>query len=616
MSSSFDFVIIGGGTAGLALAVRLAEDPTQSVCVLEVGKDFANNEDIKVPGNYMTNFGKEWDGGLLSIPQKDLANKVIYNPRGKGLGGSSLLNWIQLIRAPAMEYDAFESDLRAKGWNAHEFLRYFKKSQSLSRSEAGAESKHGLTPDPTLFGDGPILNTFPRFTPAINEFYYEACAALNIPFNPTGGNGNNSGVWPALAAIHPDTGERVSSASAYLEPNRHKRNLTIITEARATRVIFDESVKPVVAKGVVYELQSDGKGPESRLNTVHAKKEVILCAGAIHTPQLLELSGLHRDLPQSCVLTIQQEWEIIFRFVGLGTFHLRLAHVRQEHYSTLSLFETDPRIESYDIMFNPSSDPALMAKHKQEYADKKSGIFSTVPLSFSYFPLKTFASPEKIDKIKQMVASASTTTTSIKSASSLALLQKWMEDEDAYQLELVMVPHYVPFLPNGEFDAAKRYCFISAILPHTFSRGSIHTNPSDPTGHPILDLGAFENDIDREVMVEAIRFVQKLAAQPSMRDRAGIRALAPSPDVKTDEEINEYINLASFTSYHPIGTAAMLAREEFGVVDPELLVYGTANLRVADASIIPVHISAHPQATVYAIAEKAADIIKAAWKGK
>ncbi|KAJ7825757.1 alcohol oxidase [Mycena olivaceomarginata] len=599
MSSSFDFVIIGGGTAGLALAARLAEDPARTVCVLEVGKDLADNEDIRVPGNYMTNFGKEWDGGLLSTPQKNLANRIIYNPRGKGLGGSSLLNWVQLMRAPATEYDAFESILGAKGWNSHEFLKYFKKSQSLTQSEAGVQTKYDVNPDPTLFGDGPILNTLPRFTPAINEFYYEACAALNIPFNPLGGNGNNSGVWPSLAAIHPDTGERVSSASAYLEPNRHKENLTIFTETRATRVIFDENVKPVVAKGVVYE-QSDAKGPDPKLFTVRAEKEVIICAGAIHTPQLLELSGIG---DKRYMTGVHQ----IIDLPGVGNNF-------QEHYSTLSLFETDPRIESYDIMFDPNPDPALMAKHKQEYADKKSGIFSTVPLSYSYLPLTTFASPEKIDKIKQMVASASTTTTSIKSPRSLALLQKWMENENAYQMELIMVPHYVPFLPNAEFDAAKRYCFIGAILPHPFSRGSIHTNPSDPTGNPILDMGSFESDIDRELMVEAIKFIQTLAAQPSMRDGAGIRPLAPSLDVKTDEEIKEYISLGAFSSYHPIGTAAMLPRQELGVVDPDLLVYGTANLRIADASILPVHISAHPQATVYAIAEKAADIIKAAWE--
>ncbi|KAF7333303.1 L-sorbose 1-dehydrogenase [Mycena sanguinolenta] len=567
MTTTFDFVIVGGGTAGLVLAARLAEDATQTICVLERGKDFTDNEDIRVPGNYMTNFGKEWDGGLLSTPQKGVADRVIYNPRGKGLGGSSLLNWLQLIRAPPAEYDAIEAVLGARGWNSQEFLKYFKKSQTLCRGELAG--KTGLNPDPTLFGDGPILNTLPRFTPAINEYYYEACAALGIPFNPVGGNGDNSGVWPALAAIHPETGERVSSATAYLAPNRHKKNLTIFTEAQANRVIFDDAVKPVVAKGVEYT------GPDSEISTVYAKKEVILCAGAIHTPQLLELSGIG---DKRFITGISQ----LVDLPGVG-FNF------QEHLTTLSLFETDASIDSYDIMYNPNADPVVIAGHKKEYSELKSGIFSTVPLAYSYMPLSTFASPEKIQKIKQMAAAASTATTSIQSPKTLELLQKWMEDDSTYQMEYSVsfpkldaftdrprwpgsswFPHYVPILPTAEFDGAKKYFFVSAILQHPFSRGSVHTDPTNPHGNPILDMGEFENDIDREIMIEALKFVQTLAAQPSMRDRAGVRPLAPSADAKTDEQMNEYLSLAAYSSYHPLGTAAMLPREEHGVVDPDL----------------------------------------------
>ncbi|KAF8162298.1 GMC oxidoreductase-domain-containing protein [Mycena galopus ATCC 62051] len=148
-----------------------------------------------------------------------------------------------------------------------------------------------------------------------------------------------------------------------------------------------------------------------------------------------------------------------------------------------------------------------------------------------------------------------------------------------------MVPHYVP-LPNAEFDAAKRYCVISAILTHGFSRGSVYIDPGNSTGNPILDMGEFENDIDRELMVKAIRFVQTLAAQPSMRDRAGIRPLVPSVDVKTGKQIKEYISIAAISSFHPLGTAAMLPREELGVVDSDLLVYDTANLRVYSISSV------------------------------
>ncbi|KAJ7642120.1 hypothetical protein FB45DRAFT_1022826 [Roridomyces roridus] len=625
----FSFIIVGGGTAGLALAARLAEDPTRTVCVLEAGGDFADNEDVKIPGNYMTNFGKEWDSGLFSVPQQNAAGRVIYNPRGKGLGGSSLLNWAQLIRAPPAEYDgslhfnapnvgpdltntAFESVLRAQGWNSAEFLKYHKKSQTLCTQ---VSSKSGLQPDATLFGDGPILNTLPRFTPTINKYYYEACAALNIPFNAHGGDGDNGGVWPALGAIHPDTCERVSSATAYLEPNRGKKNLTVLTDARVTRVVFDQSVKPVVAKAVEYV------GADSQVYTVEAECEVILCAGVpflavsvffiihllgtMYTPQILELSGIGGKQHITGTQLVD--------LPGVGNNF----PITEEHDSVLSLFETDAALESYDVMYNPTLDPKVLANHKREYTENKTGIYSTVPLSYCYLPLSTIASAEKIQKIRGMAAAASTNTTSIQSPKALQLLQQWMEDDEAYQIELIMVPHYVPFLPNGDFDATKRYCFISAILPHVFSRGSVHIDPANPTGAPVLDMGQLESPIDREIFGEAIRFVQKLMAQKAMRDGAGVRAVAPSPDVlETDEGIQEYVANASFTSYHPVGTAAMLPREEGGVVDHNLRVYGTANLRVVDASVIPVQISAHIQGTVYAIAEKAADIIKAAWAGK
>ncbi|KAJ7254245.1 GMC oxidoreductase-domain-containing protein [Mycena rebaudengoi] len=604
MTSTFDFVIVGGGTAGLALAARLAEDTSVTVCVLEVGKDFAENEDVKVPGNYMTNIGKEFDGGLFSIPQEHVGNRAIYNPRGEGLGGSSLLNWLQLIRAPSSQYDSFESTLGAKGWNGIEFDKYFKKSQNLPQDQPYFKSNYALTPEPALYGDGPIVNAVPRFVPAINEYYYKACAELGVPFNPVGGNGDNSGVWPALSAIDSKAATRVSS-TAYLQSGQGKPNLTIISRARATRVLFKHpATVPAVATAVVYTLESSEQRPGETEMTVEAKKEVILCAGTFRTPQLLEMSGI------GDTAHIQKGIERIVDLPGVGNnlrgFHslwppYATSHTfPEEHLSTLVLCETDPSIESYDITMNPNPDLVALSKHKEEYKTRKSGIFSAVPLSFSYVPLKTFMSQEKISEIKAMVAAASTSTTSIKSRSSIELLQKWMDDENAYQLEFIMVPHHVPFLPNGEFNSEKMYCFFSVIVDHPFSRGSVHTDPSNPAGNPIIDLGMFENDIDREITVEGIKFIQKLIQHPSLRDDAGVRAISPGPAIKSDEDIKEYINQASYTSCHPIGTASMLPRQECGVVDHDLLVYGTANLRI----------------TVYAIAEKAADIIKAAWKGQ
>jgi choline dehydrogenase-like flavoprotein len=234
----------------------------------------------------------------------------------------------------------------------------------------------------------------------------------------------------------------------------------------------------------------------------------------------------------------------------------------------------------------------------------KSGIFSAVPLSFSYVPLKMFASAEKIAKIREMAAAANTKTTTIVSPSSIKALQNLINDDESYQLEcaasfdflsrspivsrFIMVPHHVPFLPNGEFDSAKKYFFLSVVQTHPFSRGSIHLDPTNPTGNPVLDLGLFENDIDLEIMVEGLKFMRKIIAQPSLRDDAGVRPIAPSAEVQSDDEIKEYARQACFTSYHPVGSASMLPREEGGVVDPDLVVYGTANLRIVRRAPVPL----------------------------
>ncbi|KAJ7923107.1 GMC oxidoreductase-domain-containing protein [Mycena leptocephala] len=550
-----------------------------------MGKDCSDMEDPKIP---------EFDAGMLSTPQVKSANRVVYNPRGKGLGGSSLLNWMQLIRQRIRSNNLLQSQNLPK-----------------ASEQPSIQTDYVLKPEPALYGDGPIVNTFPRFLPAINQYYYKACAALGVPFNPVGGNGNNFGVWPSLSAIDPKTCTRVSSATAYLEPNRKNPNLKIISQAQATRILFEKSSSLQVAKAVVY-LQG-GETPQEF--TVIANKEVIVYfGGSYRTPQLLELSGIGDS---SHVLGDQ-----IIDLPGVGnnlretfipSLILYIKNILQRFALNivtgprvcLFLCETKTSIDSYDILMNPNPDLGELRKERR-IPHTQVGIFSAVPLSFSYVPLKMFTTPEKIAKIKQMAAAANTNTTTIVSPSSIKALQNLINDDESYHSisRFIMVPHHVPFLPNGEFDSAKKYFFLSVVQTHPFSRGSIHLDPTNPTSNPVLDLGLFENDIDLEIIVEGLKFMRKIIAQPSLRDDAGVRPIAPSAEVQSDDEIKEYARQACFTSYHPVGSASMLPREEGGVVDPDLVVHGTTNLRIVDASILPINISAHPMATVYAIAEK------------
>ncbi|RXW18824.1 hypothetical protein EST38_g7023 [Candolleomyces aberdarensis] len=282
-SASFDYVVIGGGTAGLVVASRLAEEEGKTVVVLEAGEDVSNETSVMIPGLWPATWGTEYDWKTTSAPTENVG--PVSMPRGKGLGGSSIINIMQLGRAPSAEYDALEA-WGNPGWTATEFNKYFRKTLAYNETKA---NEFGLEPEPALYGSGPILNTLPKVTADVYPAWVEAYKELGVAFNPTADGGENLGVWPGAAAIHNETLTRISSATAYYEPNRGKRNLKVITSAHVSRIIFSEARddKGVIATGVEYIV--DGTNSTT---VVHARREVILSAGSLMTPQVLELSGI------------------------------------------------------------------------------------------------------------------------------------------------------------------------------------------------------------------------------------------------------------------------------------------------------------------------------------
>ncbi|KAJ7173929.1 alcohol oxidase [Mycena crocata] len=584
-AESFDYVVIGAGTGGLAVAVRLCEDPAVSVCVLEAGEDVTKELDAIVPGFGFKNLGQpKVDWGHMTTPQANAKDRSIYLPRGKSLGGSSMLNLMTLNRAHEVEYNAIET-LGSPGWDWKGLLEYFRKSETFVASPE-EQTKYQVDFNPSTHGtSGPIHRTLPKWTSDVQTPFIEGMSHLGVPWNRDASSGNNFGLWTSNHSIDGD-GARVSSASAYYEPNKSNPNLVVVAGAHATRIMLNSSADAsgnLVASGVEYI--KDGKSL-----TVSARKEVLVCAGAFKSPQLLELSGIgDKKVLDAHGIDVKLD------LPAVGT-NLRSHPILQDHFWSPFVTETDPKYESAEVL----GDPARAAKEWKIYEESKTGMLSGTCSTLYAFLAKKYYMEEGYKIPEQMSTSLHPT---------LANLQKgWLNADEAPFLEITLFPGFLPVVGHSP-EPGKSYFSVFLCLTHPFSSGTVHIASADPLAPPAIDYHVLDNQVDVDLLVRGIRFARKLVATPSLKDVVA-RELLPGPAVQTDEEIADFIRGTVSTVFHPLGTTPMLPRKDGGVVDASLKVYGTANIRVVDASIIPIQMSAHTQATVYAIAEKAADILK------
>ncbi|KAJ7623848.1 GMC oxidoreductase [Mycena polygramma] len=576
--NTFDYIVVGGGTAGLVVAARLVEDPTIRVCVLEAGEDVTNELDCVVPGFARKNVGQpKTDWGFISSPQVNAKGRSIYLPRGKGLGGSSVLNLLELGRGHRAEYDALDT-LGSPGWDFAGLLEYFKKSETFAPT-AKEMSEQQVDVNASAHGtSGPLQRSLPRWSTRLQTPFCQGMTSLGIPFSRDATSGNNAGMWTSSHSID-SQGRRSSSASAYYEPNKSNPNLVVITGAEATRVLFrsptDDS-KELVASGVEYH--KDGQ-----LCTVSTQGEVLLCAGTFKTPQLLELSGIgDKNVLDTHSLPVKLD------LPGVGS-HL------QEHFYCPFVTETDPtNFPSFETLTNPVN----AAREWKTYEESKMGMLSTPFASlFAFLPKDYFMDGYVIpDQIRTSLPPP------------VERIQKeWLAANEVPLLEVALHPGFIPTV-GRQPEEGKSYCTFFVALTHAFSSGTVHVTSSDPLASPAIDYHVLDNHVDLDILIHAVKFARKLVATESLS--AVVHEIVPGAGIQTDDEIGTFIRNTVGTVFHPIGTASMLPRDAGGVVDSSLKVYGTSNLRVIDASILPIHISAHIQATVYAIAEKAADIIK------
>ncbi|PHH60745.1 hypothetical protein CDD81_1283 [Ophiocordyceps australis] len=589
VGQQFDFLVVGGGTAGLAVAARLAQaEPPLTVGVLEAGGEAHGEHDIDIPGLFGRSLGSQHDWAFETEPQPGLNGRRLAWPRGRVLGGTSALNFMAWTRAGKQDYDAWEA-LGNKAWGWNDLLPFFTKSETFEPSSGALQREHDISPlDDTVLGtSGPICVYRTDFQ-ASHALWHPTLNALGVETNLCHVGGSNVGVWTNLHAIDPATQTRCSSTRyCHDQPP----NLHILTQASVSEILLQQNGPDYRATGVRFVCNGDEY-------VVSARQEVIVSAGTIMSPQLLELSGIGN----ANVLAKAG--------VPLKVNSPTVGENLQDHLMCEFIFEVDPSLDNLDDV---KLDEARAKAAVQLWTRERKGPLTVMPCSFAYIPLH-HAVPAPV--LADMHARAGCLT-GFDADKRQVLRDRYSGTANLGQMEYIFdLGNWSPFFKG---EAGKKYGTLLQLQQHPNAVGSIHIQPS-PSGKPSIEQKPLidpcyyhgpNGQLDLYIMEQCAQFAQRIVSTQPLASLIKAPAAPSASTLNDPSKLRQWIIDNSVTDWHPVGTCSMGGRAgiEAGVVDERLRVYGVPNLRVVDASIMPLHISTHPQATVYAIAEKAAHMI-------
>ena len=471
-----------------------------------------------------------------------------------------------------------------KGWAAKDIRPYLHKFQTWNRPSEEIEELFELdrtTNRSSLDGShGPIQTGIYKHLGPLEGDFVKAFKALehhSASNDPV--NGVSRGAYPIPATVDPRTAERSYAVTGYYLPASSRTNLHVLTEAHATRILFDSNR----ASGVAF-IHND------QAYNISAEQEVILSAGAIQTPQILELSGIG---PAHILEQHGIEPVVVNENVGENL---------QDHIMTILKF---PSIQLEPPIF---SNPALVQQALEEHAKSASGPLSKFIGTSAFVPLSEILSVTKSDQdVNSFVQSHFPDVAAL--SSQQTLIRTLLEGPEGASTQFLILPSYLrPPSANNEGG----HTLVIGLM-HPFSRGSIHIRSPGPLAAPLIDPKYFSQPIDREILARSLMYAEQAihTAPLSKHVAEHERRFTRSGNVETDlEAARDYLKRWAKTTYHPVGTCAMLPLQEGGVIDNELRVYGVTGLRVVDASVFPLIPQGNPQTLVYAVAEKASDLIK------
>jgi len=532
-TEEFDYVVVGGGSAGCVIASRLSEDPDTTVCLLEAGGP-DKSVFIHAPAGVVTMLPVPFNNwAFKTVPQPGLNGRQGYQPRGKTLGGSSSTNAMLYVRGHRWDYDNWAA-LGNTGWSYDEVLPYFKRAENNETHR-----------DSPFHGTGGPFNVAELRSPSpINEAFLAAAAMRGVPRTADYNGAEQFGAF--MYQVTQKNGERHSAAKGYITPNLSRPNLSVKTHALCSRVEFEGRR----ARGVACSVG----GKEM---VVRARREVILSSGAFGSPQLLLLSGVGpaSELKQMGI-------PVLHDLAGVGrNLHDHIDHVQS--------WRTRTSDETFGVSLRGG---ARMAAAIPEWRSKRTGAVTS---NFAESGAFVRSSPGVQVPDLQMV----------------------------FVVALVDDHSRKPHLGHGYS------CHIEVLRPH--SRGSLKLASRDPRAAPLIDPGFLSDERDLDLLARGVQLqMDIMASRPFDRYRGSMLYPVDRNDVSA---IKEDIRKRADTQYHPVGTCKMGPTDDpLAVVDAQLRVRGLEGLRVVDASVMPQICGGNTNAPTVMIAEKAADMIRAA----